>query len=117
MVEPTLKTGIIDNLLKQNRIESAADTHCNSWYPKSSLKVLRALRLDPGCGEPLVDANLLPGAAKGVIADSVAAFLIFIRTGYSMFEARQWGEEHQRVSPVFRDLHFTNIHRFLNWCS
>ena len=56
------------------------------------------------------------GAAKGVIADSVAAFLIFIRTRYSMFEARQWGEEQQIVSPVFRDLHFTNIHRFLNCC-
>ena len=59
VVERTLKAGIVDNLLRQNRI--AADTHCNSWYPKSSLKVLRALRLDPGCGEPLVDANLLPG--------------------------------------------------------
>jgi len=109
MVEPTLKAGIVDNLLKQNRI--APDTHCNSLYPKSSLKVLRALRLDPGCGEPLVDANLLPGSARGIIADSVAAFLIFIRTRYSMFEARQWGEDGIRVAPVFRDLHFTNIHR------
>ena len=54
------------------------------------------------------------GSAKGVTADSVAAFLMFIRTRYSMFEARQWREEHLRVSPVFRDLHFTNIHRFLN---
>ena len=61
MVEPTLKAGIVDNLLKQNRIKIAPDTHCNSLYPKFSLKVLRALRLDPGCGEPLVDANLLPG--------------------------------------------------------
>ena len=61
MVEPTLKAGIIDNLFKQNRIKIAPDTQCNSSYPKSSLKVLRALRLDPGCGEPLVDANLLPG--------------------------------------------------------
>ena len=61
MVEPTLKAGIVDNLLKQNRIIIAPDTHSNSLYPKSSLKVLRALRLDPGCGEPLVDANLLPG--------------------------------------------------------
>ena len=56
------------------------------------------------------------GAAMGVIADSVAAFLIFIRTRYSMFEARQLGEKQQRVSPVFRDLHFTNIHRFLDCC-
>ena len=59
VIERTLKAGIIDNLLKQNRI--APDTHSNSSYPKSSLKVLRALGLDPGCGEPLVDANLLPG--------------------------------------------------------
>ena len=58
----------------------------------------------------------MAGAARGVIADSVAAFLIFIRTRYSMFEARQWEEEHQhRISPVFRDLHFTNIHRFLEF--
>ena len=61
MVEPTLKAGIVDNLLKQYQIEDAPDTQCNSLYPKSSLKVLRALQLDPGCGEPLVDANLLPG--------------------------------------------------------
>ena len=59
VVERTLKAGIIDNLLKQDPI--APDTHRNSSYPKSSLKVLRALGLDPGCGEPLVDANLLPG--------------------------------------------------------
>lgn len=108
-VERTLKAGIIDNLLKQDQI--ALDTHRSSSYPKSSLKVLRALGLYPGCGEPLVDANLLPGSARGVKADSVAAFLIFIRTRYSMFEARQWGDDEIRVAPVFRDLHFTNIHR------
>ena len=57
---------------------------------------------------------ILAGSARGVIADSVAAFLIFIRTRYSMFEARQLGEDGIRVAPVFRDLHFTNIHRFLS---
>jgi len=103
VIEQTFKAGIVDNLLKQ--------THSNSSYPKSSLKVLSALGLEPGCGEPLVDANLLPGSARGVRADSVAAFLIFIRTRYSMFEARQWGDDAIRVAPVFRDLHFTNIHR------
>jgi len=110
-VERTLKAGIVDNLLRQNPMEIAPDTHRSSSYPISSLKVLGALGLGPGCGEPLVDANLLPGSAKGVMADSVAAFLIFIRTRYSMFEARQWGDDAIRVAPVFRDLHFTNIHR------
>ena len=57
---------------------------------------------------------ILAGSARGVIADSVAAFLIFIRTRYSMFEARQWGDDEIRVAPVFRDLHFTNIHRFFS---
>ena len=49
------------------------------------------------------------------MADSVAAFLFFIRIRYSMFEARQWGEDQERSShsEVFRVLHFTNIHRFL----
>jgi len=111
VIERTFKAGIVDNLSKQIRIETAPETHSNSSYPKSSLKVLSALGLEPGCGKPLVDANLLPGSARGVRADSVAAFLIFIRTRYSMFEARQWGDDAIRVAPVFRDLHFTNIHR------
>ena len=59
--------------------------------------------------------NGVPGSSKGVMADSVAAFVFFIRTRYSMFEARQWGEDQERSShsEVFRVLHFTNIHRFL----
>ena len=58
--------------------------------------------------------NGVPGSSKGVMADSVAAFLFFIRIRYSMFEARQWGEDQERSShsEVFRVLHFTNIHRF-----
>lgn len=104
------KPAIVRNLFVQKKEAIHTDRNFYS-YPRSSLKVLTALGLGIGCGDPLVAANLLPGAAKGVIADSVAAFLIFIRTRYSMFEARQWGEKQQRVSPVFRDLHFTNIHR------
>merc|ERR1719365_516460 len=98
--ENSEKPSIVKNLMGQE--EKATQT-----YPRSSLKVLTALELEPNCGDPLIAANLLPGAARGVIADSVAAFLIFIRTRYSMFEARQWEEEHLHgISPVFRDLHF-----------
>ena len=61
VIERPVKAGIVDNLLEQNRNEIAPDTHSNSSYPKSSLKVLSALGLEPGCGKPLVDANLLPG--------------------------------------------------------
>ena len=42
----------------------------------------------------------------------VCAFLKFIRVRFSIFEARVRGEELQfKISPIFRDLHFTNIHR------
>ena len=64
VTEQTFKAGIVDNLLKQ--------THSNSSYPKSSLKVLSALGLEPGCGKPLVDANLLPG---GVVRYTGCFFL------------------------------------------
>jgi len=105
--EKVEKPDIVRNLLGQQKEVTSTDS-----YSRSALKVLKALGLEPGCGDPLVGANLLPGSAKGVVADSVASFLIFIRTRYFMFEARQWEEEHQqKISPVFRDLHFTNIHR------
>ena len=47
------KPGIVRNLLSQ---KEATQT-----YPRSSLKVLKALALKPNCGDPLVAANLLPG--------------------------------------------------------
>ena len=49
------KPGIVRNLLDQKMVG-----YSNS-YPRSTLKVLKALGLEPGFGDPLVEANLLPG--------------------------------------------------------
>ena len=50
------KPGIVRNLLGQKEKKVATDS-----YPRSTLKVLAALGLQPGCGDPLVAFNLLPG--------------------------------------------------------
>ena len=50
--EKSEKPTIVKNLLGQEKEGS---------YPRSSLKVLKALGLQIGCGDPLVAANLLPG--------------------------------------------------------
>ena len=47
-------------------------------------------------------------------ADSIAAFLTFIRRRYSMFEARQRGEKLDEASPILKNMHFTNIHRYVS---
>ena len=47
-------------------------------------------------------------------ADSIAAFLTFIRLRYSMFEARQMGEKLDEAVPILKDLHFTNIHSYVS---
>ena len=51
--ENSEKPSIVKNLMGQ---KEATQT-----YPRSSLKVLTALELEPNCGDPLIAANLLPG--------------------------------------------------------
>ena len=58
--EKAEKPAIVRNLLCQNKEASHTDINIDS-YPRSSLKVLTALGLEFGCGDPLVAANLLPG--------------------------------------------------------
>ena len=55
--EKAQKPGIVRNLLgqKEKKVDSKES------YPRSMLKVLTALGLEPGCGDPLVEFNLLPG--------------------------------------------------------
>ena len=54
------KPVIVRNLLVQEKEAIDMDRNFDS-YPRSTLKVLRALGLEIGCGDPLVAANLLPG--------------------------------------------------------
>ena len=54
--EKVEKPDIVRNLLGQQKKVTSTDS-----YPRSALKVLKALGLEPGCGDPLVGANLLPG--------------------------------------------------------
>ena len=52
------KPAIVRNLVVQKKEDT--DRNFDS-YPRTTLKVLRALGLGIGCGDPLIAANLLPG--------------------------------------------------------
>ena len=42
----------------------------------------------------------------------VAALLKFVHVRFSIFKARVRGEElENKISPIFKSVHFTNIHR------
>ena len=104
------KPGLVESLLAQRQ--------------QTLAPVLKELDLEAGCGNALLPI-LVPGwlldkhhicvhPALRPDADSIAAFLTFIRLRYSMFEARQMGEKLDEAGPILKDLHFTNIQSYVS---
>ena len=60
------KPDIVKNLVGQRKEVTLIDS-----YPRSTLKVLKAVRLKPGCGDPLVEANLLSGGHYSAHLNSI----------------------------------------------
>ena len=83
-MEPFSETKIEREFLAREVVEElSTELYCSTVSlkddPAESNRVLKSLGLTRGCGSVLVSTNLLPPSTPQSTADSVAAFLTFIR--------------------------------------
>lgn len=111
LTSPKKSTGIVKK--KKIDLKKKIDwNHEDVTKPKKpATKIQKALELDQGCGDVLVDKNLLLPSDKGKVADNLAAFIIFNHLRFKMFEERQQDGKSTASNEIFEHLHFTNIHR------
>ena len=84
-MEPFSETKIEEDFLA--REELSTELNCSTASlkddPAESNRVLNSLGLTRGCGSVLISTNLLPPSTPQSTADSVAAFLTFLRWAVS----------------------------------